>query len=300
MTRVMTPARRLLVTGAAGFVGRHVLGQLSASDWDIHAVSRGPADAESSLATWHACDLRDSAQAERLIDRVRPTHVLSLAWNAEHGQYWTAPDNDEWADGTIALARALARHGGQRLVGAGTCAEYDWTALDGPCHEERTPARPHTRYGRAKLRAAQAIAEIGRESDLSTAWGRLFFLYGPGEDPRRLVPDVSRTLRAGERASVTEGKQIRDFLHVTDAARAFVTLLASEITGAVNIGSGVGVSLRQVVEIIERTSGRTHAVDFGAIPMRADEPPSIVADITRLRSTGWRQQVSLEQGLANL
>jgi nucleoside-diphosphate-sugar epimerase len=184
-------------------------------------------------------------------------------------------------------------------VGAGTCAEYDWTALTAFCPEDRTPCRPNTVYGRAKLHAADGISAVARESGLSTAWGRLFFLYGPGEDPNRLVPAVARALRAGERAKVTEGLQVRDFLHVADAARAFVALLTSDIDGAVNIGSGIGVSLRQIVEMIERASGRRDAVDFGAIPMRPDDPPQIVADITKLRAAGWRQEISLEQGLAS-
>jgi nucleoside-diphosphate-sugar epimerase len=126
----------------------------------------------------------------------------------------------------------------------------------------------------------------------------MFFLYGPGEDPRRLVPSVARALHAGERAKVTDGTQVRDFLHVTDAARAFVALLMSDVAGAVNIGSGTGVSLRHIVETLERLAGRRNAVAFGAIPTRPDEPPSIVADITKLKTTGWRQHVSLDDGLA--
>jgi nucleoside-diphosphate-sugar epimerase len=296
---VTAPDRRLLVTGASGFVGRHVLAQLSAADWDLHAARRSSADApDASHIHWHPCDVREPREAERLIEHVKPTHVLSLAWNTDHGSYWTNPDNEAWADSTIALAHATARHGGRRFVGAGTCAEYDWTALTSACQEDRTPCRPSTIYGRAKLRASEGLADVTREFGLSTAWGRLFFLYGPGEDPNRLVPAVARALRAGERAKVTEGRQVRDFLHVTDAARAFVALLISEVEGAVNIGSGTGVSLRHVVETLERASGRRDAIDFGAIPMRPDEPPQIVADITRLKSTGWRQHVGLEQGLA--
>jgi nucleoside-diphosphate-sugar epimerase len=294
---VTTTDRRLLVTGASGFVGRQVLAELSTAEWDLHAARHTSSTSATTGIQWHSCDLRDPREAERLIDRVRPTHVLSLAWNAEHGSYWTAPDNEAWADGTIALARAAARHGGRRFVGAGTCAEYDWTALTTVCEEDRTPCRPNTIYGRAKLRAGEGIVSVARESGLSTAWGRLFFLYGPYEDPNRLVPAVARALRAGQRAKVTEGRQVRDFLHVADAARAFVALLTSDIDGAVNIGSGTGVSLRQVVEMLERASGRRDAVDFGAIPMRPDDPPQIVADITRLKTTGWCQQISLEQGL---
>jgi nucleoside-diphosphate-sugar epimerase len=291
--------RRLLVTGASGFVGRHVLAQLSSTEWEVHAARHSSsAPSESPTVRWHVCDLREPREAERLVERVRPTHLLSLAWNAEHGAYWTAQDNDAWADGTIALARATARHGGHRFVGAGTCAEYDWTALTTACMEDQTPCRPITIYGRAKLRAFEGIATVAREFDLSAAWGRLFFLYGPGEDPNRLVPSVGRALRSGARAQVTEGTQVRDFLHVTDAARAFVALLTADVSGAVNIGSGTGVPLRRIVEMLERASGRRNAIDYGAIAMRPDEPPAIVADISKLKATGWRQEINLEQGLS--
>jgi nucleoside-diphosphate-sugar epimerase len=298
---VTATPRRLLVTGATGFVGRQVLAQLSTADWDLHASRHSPSrDHEFSNVQWHASDLRDPTEAERLIDRVRPTHVLSLAWNAEHGAYWTAPDNDAWADGTIALARAVARRGGERFVAAGTCAEYDWTALTTPCREGETPCRPLTVYGRAKLKAAEGVFAVARELGLSTTWGRLFFVYGPGEDERRLIPSVMRALRAGERAKVTAGTQIRDFLHVTDAARAFVTLLDSELAGPVNIGSGQAVTIRIVVETLARLTGDPDGVDYGAVPMQPGEPPMVVADVERLMSTGWRPQIDLASGLSAL
>jgi nucleoside-diphosphate-sugar epimerase len=293
--------RRLLVTGASGFVGRQVLAELSGTGWELHAARRASvAPTGRDAIRWHACDLRDPREAVRLIERVAPTDVLSLAWNAEHGAYWTAPDNDAWAEGTTALARAWAARGGQRFVGAGTCAEYDWTHLAGPCREYETPTEPRSIYGRAKLRTGEAVTAIAREAGLSAAWGRLFFLYGPGEDANRLVPSVGRALTAGVRPRVTEGRQVRDFLHVKDAARAFIALLDSDVAGPVNIGSGLGVSVRRVVEILERAAGRQGAADFGAIPMQPDEPPAIVADISRLASTGWRPRVSLEEGLSQM
>ena len=277
---------RVLISGASGFVGRHVTASLDAAGWDVCPAGRADAD------------LRVPGGADALLARVKPTHLIHLAWNAEHGRYWTAPDNDQWADGAIALARAFRAHGGRRFVGAGTCAEYDWTRLTGRCVEDVTPLEPRTIYGRAKLRAWKGIEQVAGESGLEAAWGRLFFLYGPGEDPRRLVPSVARALRAGERARVTAGTQVRDFLHVADAARAFVALLESDLTGPVNIGSGLPVSVRQVVEALARAAGRPDAVDFGAVPMPPDEPPFIVADNTRLRSTGWRPEIDLDAGLA--
>ena len=291
---------RVLVTGASGFIGTHTIPLLAAGGWEIHAVRRAtvglPTTPEHRI-TWHSGDLRQPNEARALIERVRPTHMLHLAWNAEHGAYWTADDNHAWAQGTIALARAFAAHGGRRFVSAGTCAEYDWTNLVAPCREDLTRCRPQTPYGRAKLEAATGVMSTARETGLSVAWGRLFFLYGPGEDARRLIPSVARALRAGERAQVTTGTQVRDFLHVSDAASAFAELLSHTVTGAVNVGSGVPISVRAVVEILARAAGRSDAVDFGAVPMQPGEPPMIVADVQRLESVGWRPRIALEQGL---
>ena len=290
---------RVLVTGASGFIGTHTIPLLTTGGWEVHAVRRAGAGWPTldRQVTWYSCDLRQAVEGRALIERVRPTHMLHLAWNAEHGAYWTAADNDAWAQGTIALARAFAAQGGRRFVAAGTCAEYDWTNLAGPCREDQTPCRPQTPYGRAKLEAATGVMSVARETGLSVAWGRLFFLYGPGEGARRLIPSVARALRAGGRAQVTTGTQVRDFLHVSDAASAFAELLSHMVTGAVNIGSGVPISVRGVVEILARAAERPDAVDFGAVPMQPGEPPMIVADVQRLESTGWRPRVGLEQGL---
>ena len=115
---------RLLVTGASGFIGRQVLARLPRFD-EIHAAGRTPPHHRFvETVTWHIADLRDPRAATALIADVTPTHLLHLAWNAEHGVFWTAPDNERWADATIALVDTFVGHGGRRFVGAGTCAEY--------------------------------------------------------------------------------------------------------------------------------------------------------------------------------
>jgi nucleoside-diphosphate-sugar epimerase len=288
---------RLLVTGALGFIGRHVLARLPRFD-EIHAVGRTPPNRRTlASVTWHTADLRDPRAAAALIADVTPTHLLHLAWNAEHGVFWTAPDNERWADATIALVDTFVGRGGRRFVGAGTCAEYDWTSLDGPCREDVTAVVPATPYGRAKLRAWRHIEHVASGTTTTAAWGRIFLLYGRGEDPRRLVPSIANALREGRRAPVTEGRQVRDFLHVSDVAQAFVTLLTADLRGAINIGSGEPVAVRQIADILGTIAGCPDLIDYGAIPMRADDPPLLVADVTKLRSIGWAPRVTLREGL---
>ncbi len=102
---------------------------------------------------------------------------------------------------------------------AGTCAEYEWGG-PGPCVEGRTPLRPATLYGVAKDATRAVVEAAAGELGIAVAWGRIFFLYGPGEDERRLVASVARALARGERAATSAGTQRRDFMHVADVGAA--------------------------------------------------------------------------------
>ncbi|HEX7526789.1 MAG TPA: NAD(P)-dependent oxidoreductase [Gaiellaceae bacterium] len=271
----------MLVTGATGFVGRQALAPLAARGYEVHAVGR------------REVDLLDPDATRRLIEELRPTHLLHFAWYAEPGAFWQSAENDRWLAASVQLLDAFAASGGMRATMAGTCAEYDWSG-SGLLSEQSTALAPSTPYGKAKseLRAA------AEQMSLSLGWGRIFFLYGPHEDERRLVASVTRALLAGLPARTTHGRQVRDFLHVADVGDAFAALLDSEVEGAVNIGSGEGVAVADVVQRIAAIVGRPDLVEVGALEAPPDEPPLLVADVTRLRNdVGWRPARSLDDGL---
>jgi nucleoside-diphosphate-sugar epimerase len=253
---------RVLLTGASGFIGSHARAALGERGHEVLAPR---------------VDLLQPGAAEELVRATGATHLLHLAWYAVPGKFWTAPENDSWVEATLRLLRAFYAAGGERAVGAGTCAEYDWSP-GGVLSETDTPVRPATPYGQAKAQTFAAASDLG-----PLAWGRIFFLYGPGEHPDRLVSSVTRRLLAGEEAPTTEGTQVRDFMHVADVAGAFAALLDSGVTGAVNIGSGVPVTVRELVEEVGRAAGRPELLRPGALPQREGEPPELVADVRRLR-----------------
>ena len=273
----------MLVTGATGFVGRQSLAPLDALGYEVHAVGR------------RDVDLLDADATQRLIAEVQPTHLLHFAWYAEPGAFWDSAENARWEAAGVRLLDAFAAAGGSRAVVAGTCAEYDWTG-DGVLSERSTPLAPRTEYGRAK----NALHAAASQMEISLAWGRIFFLYGPNEDERRLVASVARSLLAGQPARTTHGLQRRDFLHVADVGDAFAALLDSGVEGAVNVASGEGVQVADVVQRIAALVGRPDLLELGAIEASADEPPLLVADVARLHDeVGWTPSRTLDDGLGD-
>lgn len=287
---------RVLLTGATGFIGRHVLAPLRARGFDVHAVGRRPAAAVDGLR-WHHADLLAPGAAAALVDVVRPTHLLHLAWYVQPGAFWTSPENLRWVGASLELVRAFREGGGTRAVLAGTCAEYEWGAAQA-CVERGTPTVPATLYGACKDSLRRIVEAYGRTAEMSSAWGRIFLLYGPHEPPGRLVSSVAAALVNGEVARCSHGEQVRDFLHVADVADAFAALLASDVTGPVNIASGTPVRLKDVIHELARRAGASDRVQLGAVPAPANDPAVLTASVARLRDeVGWAPAHDLGSGL---
>ncbi len=286
--------KRVLVTGGNGFVGRSCLPLLASRGFEVHAVTRRtPPDIVATR--WHHANVRDLSEMQALLSSVRPTHLLHLAWCTEPGAFWSSPENLNWLHSSVALFRAFEQSGGTRIVATGSCAEYDWTS--GTCSEQTTPCRPGTLYGRTKL-ATAAYLDAMRQASLGTAWARLFFLFGPEASEHRMPGAVIAALRRNEPAKCSEGTQRRDFLHIDDAARGVVSLLDSDVTGPVNICSGMATMIRSVAERVAELMGHSDLLRIGALPMPAQDPPLIVGDNSRLREeVGWSATLSLDEGL---
>jgi nucleoside-diphosphate-sugar epimerase len=289
--------KRVLLTGASGFVGRHAISPLRARGYEVHAVT-SRAMTSGGAVHWHQADLLDGSASSRVVAEVRPTHLLHFAWYAEPGKYWRSPENVRWLEASLALLRHFRASGGARLVMAGTCAEYDWT--QGVCSEGATPRRPATLYGICKNALHEVMSGYCEAEGLSAAWGRIFFLYGPGEHPSRLVSSVASALLRGDDPSCTHGNQVRDYLHVEDVAAAFVALLDSDVTGALNVASGRRVTLRDIVLEVARCAGAPGGrVKFGAIEAPQGEAAEIVADVRRLANeVRWAPRYDLTSGIA--
>ncbi len=288
--------KRLLITGATGFLGRHCLAAAQALDGvEIHGTSRQIQS--TGGVVWHGVDLRDSAAASGLIDRVRPSHLLHVAWEATPVSYANSLQNHLWLTAGIAMLEAFGRNGGQRFTGVGTSAEYGPT--DVPCVEGVTLINPDSIYGQTKAAMAEAAKEVAQKHGFSAAWGRVFLPYGPGDPPQRLLPSVMKSLLAKEGIPLSDGLQKRDFVHAPDVGQQLVRLLLAEASGAFNIGTGVATTVREAVETLAALLGKVDLLEFGAKPRRAGEAIVLVADMARFATlVGIPPYTPLQDGLS--
>jgi nucleoside-diphosphate-sugar epimerase len=268
----------VLLTGATGFVGRQVLQKLCERGVQTRVIVRQGKESlvsqskniEQIIITndlfAETCDLWK--QACKGIDT-----VIHCAWYAESGQYLQSEKNLDCLTGTLQLAKGAAQTGVRRVVGIGTCFEYDLST--GNLSIE-TPLLPLTPYAGAKAAAYLALSHWLPAQSVEFAWCRLFYLHGEGEDSRRLVPYIRSKLSAGKIAELTSGNQVRDFLDVRVAAEMIVDVAMSNRTGAINICSGIPITVRTLAEQIADEYGRRDLLKFGARPDNLIDPPRVV------------------------
>lgn len=270
--------RRILITGATGFVGRHVLRELLKEDVLVTVVARQPAlqKLPKSPKIGPPCVTGDLFEEDESWWR-KNLHgievVVHLAWYAEPGKYQLSPKNMDCLLGTLRMARAATAVGVKRLVGVGTCLEYAPSSRPLPTGAPLGPCSP---YAACKAAAYLALAHLLPQAGTSFAWCRLFYLHGDGEDPRRLVPTLRKSLVKGDPVALTHGTQIRDFLDVQEAGRQLAEVSLGRQLGSLNVCSGKPITVRALAESIADEYGRRDLLKFGARPENPEDPPCMV------------------------
>lgn len=286
---------KVLVTGASGFLGRYVLAALDHRGIaTVEAGRHRPLDLGERA--FIEMDLLAATGLDAQVQASGATHLLHLAWYVEHGRYWTSPLNPQWAEATRRLVEACSKAGFQGMVLAGTCAEYDWS--HGTCREDATPLNPSTLYGTCKDAARRAAMAICAQQQIPCAWGRVFLPFGAGENPHRFIPALMDVFRGRRLPFGIDAPAARDFLHASDVAEGFLTLLVEQAAGDYNICSGspvqVGFLACELARLLD--ADPTAVLDLSG--GRVGDPPLLVGDNRKLHSLGWRPLLTLQQGLA--
>lgn len=283
---------RVLLTGASGFLGRHVQVVLRSQGVEVVALGRSP---PLEADEWLEADLLHARDLGSIVQRARASHLLHLAWYTEHGAYWNSPVNVQWVDASVRLLQAFMAQGGRHVVMAGSCAEYDWS--HGYLREDSTPLQPASLYGAAKDATRRLTQALCAEEGISMAWAHVFYPFGAGEDQHRVLPSLIRVFRGLSPAFGVNALAYRGLLPVRDAAAALVHLLSLGHSGRYNICSGQPVAMHEVVRTLAQICEADSEQVLRLASARPGDPHLLVGDNQRLLATGWRPTCTLRQGL---
>jgi nucleoside-diphosphate-sugar epimerase len=269
---------RIAITGATGFIGRHVLKRLSAEQVDIVCVGRQPAT-RVSAESYVTLSLENAT--ENVFEQLgRPDVLLHLAWGGLPN-YRSLHHFDTELPLQYKFLRLMVEGGLRNVLGVGTCFEYGMQS--GPLHESMA-SRPANPYGFAKDVFRQQLEYLADLHGVRATWARLFYVWGPGQGTGSLFSLMQAAAARGDECfDMSQGEQLRDYLYVSEVADALVHLaLHPSGQGIVNVCSGRPISVRRLAEQWMETFGWKLRLNLGRLPYPDYEPLAFWGDASRL------------------
>jgi len=300
--------RRVLVTGGSGFVGANLVRRLLADGHAVHLLVRPGRATSWRLADirrdveLHRASLDDRAAVERAVRRVKPEWVFHLA---AHGAYSWETDLDRILAtnviGTVNLVRACLGTGFDALVNAGSSSEYGFKTR---APREREWVEPNSDYAVAKVAATHFCRLTAQRERVKIATLRLYSVFGPWEDPGRLMPAMIVHGLAGTLPPLVDPRVARDYVYADDVSEAFVRAAAKphpEPGPVFNVGSGTQTSIRRVVDIARRVLEIPERPRWGTMPNRQWDTSAWVSDSRAIRrALGWKPRYTFERGFRQM
>jgi nucleoside-diphosphate-sugar epimerase len=299
--------QRALVTGATGFIGRHLVAALIDAKTQVVALTRPGSRVPEQWRGGVTC-IECSDWSEAGLRAALASHHFEVAFHlATYGVRPTDRDPDQMLRVNVdfpALFVHFCKERGARLVMAGTFSEYQKPA-DQSRLTEQSPLETGKIYGASKAAGGIVASALAESLGVKLRLLRFFKVYGAGEAPHRLLPSLVAGLSRAERVPLSNGTQIRDFIYVDDVVDACIKAADDTesppraSTATWNVCTGVGHSVRTCAALVAQAMGRrADLLGFGDLPLRADDEPYLVGDGERMYcEIGWRPKHHLEAGI---
>ena len=287
---------KIAILGAHGFLGSPITDAFSAHGWEVVSLSRTINTGSSQ--TELLADLFDEETLRTAISFSRPDVILSTAWVTEHGKFWTNESNIDYRDATLRFAELSFQAGVETFIGLGTMSEYGTSP--GFCDAKVTPLVVNDIYSKSKIETGAELKKIGEAFGRRTHWARVFQAFGPNEKSERFVPGLITKLRNGTEFSIRTPNFEMDWIHTADVASAIVFMIENGLNHFVDIGTGIGTSVKELSELIcEELDLDSTLLDYsGQVP--GHEKKAVVDKQTQLLSLGWQPTESLRNRIKSL
>lgn len=287
--------KRVLLTGATGLIGKYAIQPLLDLGFEVFAISSQVRN--DNAVNWISTNLLDSDNIKKIFEEVKPEYLLHFAWDTTPGEYLESNLNFDWVQSSLEMLKQFKINGGKRAVFAGTCFEYEFA--DEPLNELSAKLNPTSTYAKCKNYLNGLSTLYSEKNDISFGWGRIFYVYGENEHPKRLVPHVIHNLREEKEVTITAGELKRDYMFAGDIAGGFVAFLNSDAQGCVNICTGEAPKIKEIVDYIAEKLDKKHLVKY--VDDCANQPKLIMGDNTRLSSeVKYKPSHTLASGLEKM
>lgn len=296
-------AGKVFVTGGTGFLGLNVIQTLLEKDYEVYAMVRSVENKLTALGHPRLKTIVGDLEHVQEMDVPSFDVCLSFAWGGVNRAEISNTDiqrqnmlNEE------ALWHFAEAHGCRLFVDAGSRQEYSFS--DEALTEE-SDCHPLSEYGKGKLAAYQALAQVSQQSPMKYVHPRIFSIYGYGDHPWSLINSSIDKMRAGEDMDLGECLHQWSFLHIEDLAAAFIAIIEQaeslDNNEVLNVGSNVNKPLRYFVEAIKSICSSSSKLNYGAFQQNPESVKSIICDASKLtRKTGWQEQVTFEKGIRQI